>query len=312
MILRIWLILGTLIVVAAWVLTVPLSPPPRQASPGSFTDAYRKTALLPGAGALQLSEEIGHEVFEVPDTDAAHLAAAMAAGNAGMAGMATGEHGTMSGMAGSAPAAPGSAAPSPPAMEKGQQMPAGPPPAAMPGMSSGEHGAIPGMAAHEPGAMPGMVMGREESEEAHVGGYGLALVPAAMTGMAARTVEVEMREWGFEPAAVEVTAGEVIRFVVRNRGHLPHEFMFMPGAAMQALDYRLERADWSLTEHEAIFEQEVILPGDALAVTVRVEQPGSWMFMCMFPYHMQFGMMGMMATRGAAMPGMHKMGGMKM
>ncbi len=50
------------------------------------------------------------------------------------------------------------------------------------------------------------------------------------------------------------------------------------------------------------------MPGDTFDVVLRIERAGSWMFMCMLPYHMQFGMMGMMATEGAAMD----MGGMQM
>lgn len=132
-----------------------------------------------------------------------------------------------------------------------------------------------------------------------------------MAGMAGRTVEIETAEWGFSNKAITVRPGEVIRFVVRNAGNIPHEFMFMPGAAMQAVNYRLERADWNLLEHEAPFEQPIVLPGDSFEVVLRIDQPGTWMFMCMFPYHMQFGMMGMMMSEGASMDGM-KMDGMKM
>lgn len=282
MIIRTWLILGTLIVAGAWGLTVLLSPPPYQASPGSFAETYRTEALLPAPGELEISEEIGHEVFEIPESDAEHIAATAAEGGGSMPGMAMPEPGEME-----------QAAPSPPAMEMEQPMPEQPAPSTMPGMTMGGE------------------EGHEEGDEGHMGGYGIAVVPAAMSGMATRTVEVEMSEWGFKPATLEVAPGEVIHFVVRNAGKLPHEFMFMPGIAMQALNYRLTRADWNLTEHEAIFEQEVILPGDSLEVTLRIVEPGSWMYMCMFPYHMQFGMMGMMMSEGAGMPGMD-MGGMKM
>jgi len=51
------------------------------------------------------------------------------------------------------------------------------------------------------------------------------------------------------------------------------------------------------------------MPGDTFETVVKIEQPGMWMFICMFPYHMQMGMMGMMMTEG--MTGMN-MGGMKM
>jgi len=194
---------------------------------------------------------------------------------------------------------PMQAAPMPPAMDMGKPAP--------------DHQApAPGMAMTMPGKpMPGMPAGGEDGEEGHKGGHGLMVVPAAMSGMATRTVNIEMGEWGFTPGRITVKPGEVIHFVVHNSGKLAHEFMFMPAIAMQALNYRIQRADWTLTEHEAIFEQEVVLPGDSLEVTLKVMEPGSWMFMCMFPYHIQFGMMGMMMSDGAAMPGMD-MGNMKM
>ena len=157
--------------------------------------------------------------------------------------------------------------------------------------------------------MAGMAMA-ERDEGGHVGG-GLTVLPVEMAGMAGRTIEIEMREWGFSPPNIAVKAGEVIHFKVRNRGSLPHEFMFMPPAGMAAVDYRLERADWNLTEHEASFERALVMPGDGFEMVVEIARPGVWMFMCMFPYHMQFGMMGMMMTEGAGMDGMN-MGGMKM
>ncbi len=38
-----------------------------------------------------------------------------------------------------------------------------------------------------------------------------------------RTVEVEMRDIAFEPAAIEVEAGETVRFVFTNTGAVAHE-----------------------------------------------------------------------------------------
>ena len=190
-------------------------------------------------------------------------------------------------------------------MAMGEMTAAEPAGDSMPGMAMGE------MKQAEPAEAPmtGMAMA-ERDEGGHVGG-GLTVLPVEMAGMAGRTIEIEMREWGFSPPSIAVKAGEVIHFKVRNRGSLPHEFMFMPPADMAAVNYRLERADWNLTEHEASFERAVVLPGDSFETVVKIAQPGVWMFMCMFPHHMQFGMMGMMMTEGASMDGMN-MGGMKM
>ena len=80
--------------------------------------------------------------------------------------------------------------------------------------------------------------------------------------------------------------------------------MFMSMPAMTAIGYRAQRADWNLLEHEALYERSLVLPGEVFQVAVEIRKPGAWMFMCMFPYHMQFGMMGGMATPGMSMQGM--------
>jgi uncharacterized cupredoxin-like copper-binding protein len=110
-----------------------------------------------------------------------------------------------------------------------------------------------------------------------------------------------MSEWTFSDLSVEVQAGERIKFNVRNDGKVLHEFMFMAMAQMQAVNYRARRADWNLLEHEALFEKSLLLPGESISFVAEVQTNGAWMFMCMLPYHMQMGMMGQIATPGAAM-----------
>ncbi len=116
-----------------------------------------------------------------------------------------------------------------------------------------------------------------------------------------REIELAMSEWTFSDLNVAVQAGERIRFTVRNDGTVLHEFMFMAMEQMQAVNYRARRADWNLLEHEALFEQSLLLPGQSISFVVEVQNAGNWMFMCMVPYHMQMGMMGQMSTPGAAM-----------
>ena len=116
-----------------------------------------------------------------------------------------------------------------------------------------------------------------------------------------REIDLVMSEWGYSDMQVDVKMGERIRFNIKNNGTIPHEFMFMTMPAMSAVNYRANRADWSLLEHEALFEKSLVLPGGEFSVVVQIAQPGAWMFMCMLPYHMQMGMMGQMASEGMAM-----------
>ncbi len=284
MIMRFWLLASILLAALAWVLMVPLSPPSFQASPTSTVADYRAQGLIPKQDEATISDAVGHDVFEIPETDAAHALEEAAAGAMpGMPGMDDGADKSMED----------------------------------PGAGGGEHGAEAGVGGAMPEApdttdMPatneGMKGDMAESEEDHGEGQaGLRVLDGMMADMAKRTIKIEMREWGFSEPSITVATGEVVRLEVRNTGNVPHEFMLMPPQGMAAVAYRLQRADWNLTEHEAIFERQMVMPGDSFAVVIRADQPGNWMYMCMFPYHMQFGMMGSLATEGAA-----PMEGMKM
>ncbi len=116
-----------------------------------------------------------------------------------------------------------------------------------------------------------------------------------------REIDLKMVEWGFSEMNIEVKSGERIRFNVVNDGEILHEFMIMEMSAMQAVSYRADRADWSLLEHEALYEKALVLPGGSFSFVVEVQADGVWMFMCMIPYHMQMGMMGQIATAGMSM-----------
>ena len=236
MVIRVWLVGGFLVVVAAWLLMVPWSPPAYQDVPGSMIEGYRSSGLMPAPGKLEMSREIGHDVFELPAADAQRLKEAM------------------------------------------QPMPEAKP-VAEAGHGGGEEAGLSILAEGAP----------EEVKK--------ALGATAID----RTIEISMLEWGFRPGMMTVKPGEVIRLAVRHAGYTPHEFMIMTDSAMNAVNYRLERADWSLLEHEAIFEKPIVLPGDRFDVVLKVNQPGVWMFMCMLPYHMQLGMMGMLMTPGVSM-----------
>jgi uncharacterized cupredoxin-like copper-binding protein len=332
MIWRLWFVLMIVAVAGAWALAVPYSPA-TVSEAGSNIETYRQEGVLPGSGELSLSREVGHEVFELPAEDAGRLREALAAGGgmAGMAGMEMGEaaegHGEEAMEMGQAAEGHGEEA-----MEMGKAdedhgeevmemaMP-GPSEGAeheeeaaemaMPGQMEPEaHGAAESEAAHGGGAMAGM---EEEAAGGHGGGGEMAGISVlalgsgegvaqSLEGLAVdRSIELAMTEWGYDPPRLMVEAGEVVRLVVRNDGRLPHEFMLMSGAGMAAVNYRIERADWNLLEHEAIAEMPIVMPGDSFEVVARIHRPGTWMFMCMFPYHMQLGMMGMMMTEGASM-----------
>ena len=147
-----------------------------------------------------------------------------------------------------------------------------------------------------------MDMGADDEEEAE------RLMAGQMAGLIItddgefdREIALSMSEWTFSELEIDAKPGERIRFTMRNDGNIVHEFMFMGMAQMQGVNYRARRADWNLLEHEALYEQSLLLPGEEITFVAEVVRPGAWMFMCMLPYHMQMGMMGQLATEGMAM-----------
>ena len=309
MIMRLYLIAGVLLLGTTAYFIVVQQEPDYQAAPlTSEITKLQDSGLLP-AGPFEENEELEHGVFEVPPMDEMMLE--QAESNMDMAGMdmsqsdgttmdmADGGTMTMSDgatmpMADMAPADGGTMT-----MADGATMPmADMAPAAADTMTMADGATMPmaDMAPADSGIMPmtDMVM-----PVACTGERGLGFCDDGQAFD--REIELAMSEWTFSDLNVAVQAGERIRFTVRNDGTVLHEFMFMAMEQMQAVNYRARRADWNLLEHEALFEQSLLLPGQSISFVVEVQNAGNWMFMCMLPYHMQMGMMGQMSTPGAAM-----------
>jgi len=300
MIMRMFLIFGLVLLGVTGYFTVVVTPPNYQASPKvSEVALLQEKGLLP-TGLTAENEELEHGIFDVPPMDEMMLEAAKASAGMNMGGMNMGgmdmsagsSNATMTMADGSTMKASdmGTAATTPPAnadmtMSDGSTM-------KMSDM---------GTAATTPPANADMTLADGSKMP-------MDTLPPAPDGLRFsdagtfdREVTLAMSEWTFSDLQLDVKKGERIRFTVRNDGNILHEFMFMTMPAMAAVSYRAKRADWNLLEHEALFEQSLLLPGAQVSFIVEVQQDGNWMFMCMLPYHMQMGMMGQMATPGMAM-----------
>ncbi len=273
MIMRLFLIIGLILLGGTGYFIVVQTPPTVQATPavGEIV-RLREEGILPEEIMFE-NEEIEHDIFGVPPEDEAMIEAAMAnmdmdMGGMDMGGMDMGGDGDMD------MAADG-------------------------GMDMATDGDM-NMAAD--GGMDMAEGGAFDEEEAE------RLMASQMAGLIItdegdfdREIELSMSEWTFSDLEIDAQPGERIRFTLRNDGNIVHEFMFMGMAQMQGVNYRARRADWNLLEHEALYEQSLVLPGEEITFVAEVLAPGAWMFMCMLPYHMQMGMMGQMATEGMAM-----------
>jgi len=299
MITRLFLIFGIMLLGGTAWFIVGSPPPTVQATPEkALTLALQEKGVLP-SGDIRENEAIEHSVFEIPETDKAMLDDAMK-GMTAMPGMNM-DHGTMDMSGDGAAKSEGDAGTM--AMDHGTMDMSGD------GAAKSESDAGTMAMDHSKMGHDDMKMGDgagveeelDEEAKAQAMAQQMAGLVIRKGGDFDRAVSLSMSEWRFSAPEIEVNQGERIKLTVQNDGNVPHEFMFMTMAAMQALDYRAKRADWSLLEHEALFEKSLLLPGQQMTFVAEVTKAGSWMFMCMLPYHMQLGMMGQFATPGMAM-----------
>jgi len=243
-------------------LTIFALGPTSQLPPSeSLLTGFRAEGFIPKSVNLSEDDDVEHEIFGVPPEDEAELKKAMAAMDV-MPGM------NMDGMETQGDAAP-----------KMKLNPDGT-------MMTNPDGS--------------MVM-EEAEDKPHDEDEAAGGLKFASEGSFDREIDLKMTEWGFSEMNIEVKKGERIRFNITNDGEILHEFMVMQAVQMQAVLYRVNRADWSLLEHEALYEKSLMLPSQKISFVMEIQEDGAWMFMCMLPYHMEMGMMGQMATPGNAM-----------
>lgn len=113
-----------------------------------------------------------------------------------------------------------------------------------------------------------------------------------------RVVEIEALDaMRFVPASLAVREGEVVRFVIRNRGALAHEFVLgsagdlrKHAAVMRSMPHMEHSGDGMVTLHA----------GEQKDVTWRFGKAGVVDFACLQPGHFETGMRGTVRVRGAA------------
>ena len=109
-----------------------------------------------------------------------------------------------------------------------------------------------------------------------------------------RTIRVSMRDapdgaMTFDPAALEIAAGETVRIVLANDGAMPHEFVMATEAEIDG--HREEMRGVADMPHDADFAARVE-PGDQASLVWTFANAGSFAFACLIPGHYEAGMHG--------------------
>ena len=136
--------------------------------------------------------------------------------------------------------------------------------------------------------------------------------PAA-AAKATRSVEVVMGDMSFTPKAIEIKAGETVRFVLLNKGQLLHEFN-LGDAAMHAKHQQemlemqqngmltptgikeMDHGSMAGMDHGAMKHNDpnsvLVEPGKTAELTWTFTKATSLEFACNIPGHYQAGMVG--------------------
>lgn len=113
-------------------------------------------------------------------------------------------------------------------------------------------------------------------------------VPAAE---GVRTVTVDMVDIAFEPAGLEVAAGETIRFVFRNRGAIPHDAFIGDETAQSEHGAQMNAAGGGHGEHGHHGAGAVhVAPGETAELTHTFTEAGETIIGCHQPGHYEAGM----------------------
>lgn len=135
----------------------------------------------------------------------------------------------------------------------------------------------------------------------HVHGPGTAFGEPGKPIEVTRTIEVLMNDkMRFEPASIQVKRGETIRFVVKNVGEMPHEFML--GTAKDIKEHHAVMLKHPEMEHEDEPNAVSLEPGKTGEVIWKFSKAGSFQFACLKPGHLEAGMVGRLAVSAGSPP----------
>lgn len=107
-----------------------------------------------------------------------------------------------------------------------------------------------------------------------------------------RTVTLTLEHSSFRPDRLHFSAGDTVRFVVKNTDPIDHELII--GEA------RVQRVHEQGTEsHHGDKPGEISVPaGETAETTYTFDRPGRLLFGCHLPAHYDFGMRGTISVQG--------------
>ncbi len=105
-----------------------------------------------------------------------------------------------------------------------------------------------------------------------------------------RTIEVTALDpFTYEPASIDVVAGETVRFVVTNEGEIDHEFVV---GDIEMQEMAEEQMSEGMGDHGQAMASLELEPGDTAEATVTFDEAGELLYACHISGHYEGGMVG--------------------
>ncbi|MDY6841837.1 MAG: cupredoxin domain-containing protein [Pseudomonadota bacterium] len=147
---------------------------------------------------------------------------------------------------------------------------------------------------------------------AHTGGHGGSSGEPGKASQVDRTINVDMHDNYYEPENIEVKPGETLRFVVKNKGSLVHEFnigtpemheahqeemmTMVEHGVIQGGKLNLKMMNMDMGNGQSMKHDDpnsvLLEPGQSKEVVWMFTEKGDIEFACNVPGHYQSGMYG--------------------
>lgn len=129
----------------------------------------------------------------------------------------------------------------------------------------------------------------------HEGGHGESLAgEPGSKSKATRTIQLTMKETDdgrmlYIPAAIEVKAGQTVRFAIRNAGETDHEFVL--DTQEEIMEHKKVMEKFPEMEHDDPNSVR-LAPGKSGEIIWKFTKSGTLTFACLIPGHYEAGMRG--------------------
>lgn len=121
----------------------------------------------------------------------------------------------------------------------------------------------------------------------------VGLTACGAAGASTSKVEIGINHSRFEPARVQVDAGDTVTFVIRNDDPIAHEFIVGDEEVQQVHEEGTEA-------HHGTRPGEISVgAGDTVTTTYTFDEPGKLIFGCHLPGHYAYGMRGTIQIQGS-------------